>query len=94
MLIVQQQGWSAMRTIVILGLVSLFTDISSEMVYPLIPQIVPQEQRGTMMGLHATLTGIGLWPASLIAGFLWSSFGPTLAGMAGLPAAMGLWILN
>jgi hypothetical protein len=28
-----------------------------------------------MLGLHATLTGIALLPASIIAGLLWNAFG-------------------
>jgi MFS family permease len=35
----------------------------------------PQELKGTMLGLHSTIAGIALLPASVIAGVLWSAFG-------------------
>ena len=40
-----------------------------------ISEIAPPELKGTMLGMHSTLTGIALLPASVIAGFLWDSFG-------------------
>jgi MFS family permease len=36
----------------------------------------PADKRATLIGLHATLVGIGLLPASILAGILWSMFGP------------------
>jgi len=35
----------------------------------------PQELKGTMLGLHSTIAGVALLPASVIAGVLWTSFG-------------------
>lgn len=40
-----------------------------------IAEISPKELKGTMLGLHSTLVGIALLPASSIAGVLWTSFG-------------------
>ena len=40
-----------------------------------IAEISPQELKGTMLGLHSTIVGIALLPASAIAGVLWTSFG-------------------
>lgn len=40
-----------------------------------IAEISPQELKGTMLGLHSTIVGIALLPASTIAGVLWTSFG-------------------
>lgn len=40
-----------------------------------ISEIAPPELKGTMLGLHATIIGIALFPASAIAGVLWVSFG-------------------
>lgn len=40
-----------------------------------IAEIAPPDLKGTMLGLHATLTGIALLPASIIAGVLWDSIG-------------------
>ncbi|MGB4645030.1 MAG: MFS transporter [Dictyoglomaceae bacterium] len=60
----------------------------------LISDLAPSHIKATVIGLHATLTGIGLFPASLIAGLLWSSLGPQapfiLGGILGISAAIGL----
>ncbi len=41
----------------------------------LIAEISPSELKGTMLGLHSTLVGVALLPASVIAGLLWNAFG-------------------
>ena len=40
-----------------------------------VAEIAPIHLKGTMLGLHSTVTGIALLPASVIAGALWSQFG-------------------
>ena len=40
-----------------------------------ISEIAPPELKGTMLGLHSTVIGIALLPASSIAGLLWTYFG-------------------
>lgn len=40
-----------------------------------IAEIAPARLKGTMLGLHATLIGVALLPASVIAGLLWDAFG-------------------
>lgn len=61
----------------------------------LVADIAPQNLRATAIGLHATLIGIGLFPASLLAGFLWKFIGPQAAfyfgSLMGLIAAIGFW---
>lgn len=75
------------------GLYSAFTEGVEK---ALVADIAPQELRATLIGLHATFIGIGLLPASLIAGALWNLFGapaPFYFGSAmGLLAALGLLI--
>jgi len=39
--------------------------------------LAPAHLRGTAVGAFFTFTGVALLPASLIAGFLWDSFGPS-----------------
>ncbi len=55
----------------------------------------PGPVRATAIGLHATLVGIGLFPASLLAGILWRYWGPQapfyFGGFMGLGASIGLW---
>ncbi|WP_206458040.1 MFS transporter [Anaerovorax sp. IOR16] len=41
----------------------------------MIAEISPPALKGTMLGLHATLVGVALLPASIIAGALWNVFG-------------------
>ena len=63
----------------------------------LVSDIAPLDLRATLIGLHATFTGIGLLPASLLAGFLWNAFGPSatffFGGGMGALAAIALWLL-
>jgi len=39
-----------------------------------VAEISPTELKGTMLGLHSTVAGIALLPASVIAGLLWNKF--------------------
>ncbi len=57
----------------------------------LIADLAPVSIRATAIGLHATLVGIGLFPASLLAGWMWTAAGPAVpfyfGGALGLSAA-------
>ena len=53
-----------------------------------IAEISPKELKGTMLGLHSTVVGIALLPASTIAGVLWTSFGAAVPFVFG--ASMSL----
>jgi MFS family permease len=44
-----------------------------------IADLVPAGQRGKAMGTYNAVTGIAVLPASVLAGFMWQAFGPTLA---------------
>ncbi|MEO0091632.1 MAG: MFS transporter [candidate division WOR-3 bacterium] len=59
-----------------------------------VSDIAQPELRGTIIGLHSTLVGIGLLPASLIAGALWQAFGASapffFGGALGIISAVGL----
>lgn len=60
----------------------------------LISDLAPSDIKATAIGLHATLVGIGLFPASLFAGLLWSYFGPQapfyFGGFLGILSSIGL----
>lgn len=62
-----------------------------------IAEIPPRNLRGTMLGLHSTIVGVALLPASAIAGVLWTSFGARVPFVFGaclsLAAALVLLIL-
>ena len=48
------------RNVVVLGLVSFFADLSSEIVYPLIPIFLT-----TVLGAPATVVGLTVWAIML-----------------------------
>ncbi|MGE5261851.1 MAG: MFS transporter [Acidobacteriota bacterium] len=76
------------------GLYVAFTDGVEK---ALVSDIAPLDLRATLIGLHATFVGIGLLPASVLAGFLWDTFGAQtpfyFGGGMGIVAAIALWIL-
>lgn len=76
------------------ALYGVFSALNDGQEKALVADIAPPDQRGTFVGLHSTLTGIGLLPASLLAGGLWSLFGASapfwFGGALGLLAAVGL----
>lgn len=57
-------------------LYGVYTALTAGVERAFIAEISPKELKGTMLGLHSTVVGIALLPASAIAGFLWNSFGP------------------
>ncbi len=63
----------------------------------LITEIAPPELKGTMLGLHSTIVGIALLPASVIAGVLWDKIGAwapfTLGALLSAAAAVMLLVL-
>ena len=63
----------------------------------LVADIAPAELKATAIGLHATLVGLGLLPASILAGLLWKFFGPAapfyFGGVMGLVSCAGLWFI-
>lgn len=81
-------------TFIIIFLVyGIFTAMTVGVERALIAEISPIELKGTMLGLHSTIAGIALLPASVICGFLWESFGSTVpfvfgASMSALAAIL------
>ncbi len=63
----------------------------------LVSDLAPIDVRATMIGLHATAVGIGLLPASLLAGLLWNAFGAPVpfffGGALGILASVALAML-
>jgi MFS family permease len=91
---VANQNWQFFLLFGAYGLYSAFTE-GIEKAY--ISEIAPQELRGSVIGLHATLTGIGLLPASIIAGGLWQYLGfqaPFILGsIMGALSAVAMFVL-
>ena len=66
------------RTVtLILGFVlyGIYTAMIAGVERAFIAEIAPPQMKGTMLGLHGTLVGIALLPASVIAGLLWEHIG-------------------
>ena len=59
-----------------------------------VSDIASIDSRATLIGLHATLVGVALLPASLLAGILWKAFGAAMpfwfGGVMGILASIGL----
>ena len=77
--------WMVVVTFVVYG---AYTAMITGAERAFVAEISPEELRGTMLGLHSTVSGIALLPASIIAGFLWSSFGTVVPFVFG--AALSL----
>ncbi|MGB4588934.1 MAG: MFS transporter [Clostridiaceae bacterium] len=77
----------------------LYTAMIAGVERAFIAEISPKDLKGTMLGLHSTVVGIALLPASTIAGVLWTSFGtkvPFIFGacMSTIAACMLLFLMK
>jgi MFS family permease len=61
----------------------IYLGLSQGTLLALISERVPQESRGTAFGLLNLSLGLGLLPASLLAGWLWDNVSPEAAFLAG-----------
>ncbi len=88
---------SRMGMIPLFALYGLYTALTSGAERALIAEIAPANLKGTMLGLYATITGISLLPASVIAGLLWNAFGAAapfwFGGTLGLCASAAIAIV-
>jgi MFS family permease len=76
-------------------LYGIFTAMITGVERAFVAEISPPELKGTMLGLHSTLAGTALLPASVIAGLLWNTLGPAVPFMfgAGLSLISALLLL-
>lgn len=79
------------------GAYGLYTGLTESVEKALVADIAPEHQRATLIGLHAMLVGIGLLPASTLAGVLWTKFGAPapfyFGGVMGIFAGMALFFV-
>lgn len=79
------------------ALYGVYIGLSEGVEKAFVADIAPPNLRATMIGLHATIIGLGLFPASLLAGVLWDAFGPVapfyFGGFMGLVSAIALAVL-
>jgi MFS family permease len=71
-------AWAPNKAVIVavFALYGVFTAMTTGVERAFIAEIAPRDLKGTMLGLHSTIVGIALLPASVVAGLLWSSFGP------------------
>ena len=88
-------GSSQASIVVVFVFYGLYTALITGVERAFIAEISPAQLKGTMLGLHSTVVGIALLPASVIAGLLWDSLGasaPFLFG-SGMSLAAALILL-
>lgn len=73
-------GWMMWAAFSLYG---LFTAMTAGVERAFIAEIAPADLKGTMLGLHGTLTGVALFGASAMAGLLWTRVGPQAAFLYG-----------
>jgi len=82
---------------VLFGLYGIYIGLTEGVQKALISDIAPVETRATLIGLHATLEGIGLLPASFVAGLLWNNISPSapfyFGGLMGVISALGMLLV-
>ena len=66
------------------GLWGLYLGLSQGLLSALVADTAPEDLRGTAFGLFNLVTGGALLIASVLAGWLWQTFGPTATFLAGV----------
>jgi MFS family permease len=84
---------------VLFALYGVYTALTAGGERALIAEIAPSHLKSSALGLHSAIVGIGLLPASLIAGFLWDAVGQAapfvLGGCLALFASIAVFfVLN
>jgi MFS family permease len=79
------------------ALYGVFTALTAGGERALIAQIAPESQKASALGLHAAIVGLGLLPASIIAGVLWDTIGQTapfiFGGVLAFFTSIGVYII-
>ena len=84
--------------VIVFVLYGIYTAMITGVERAFIAEISPEEFKGTMLGMHSTVVGIALLPASVIAGLLWNGFGASVpflfgSGMSLLAALILLFFM-
>lgn len=61
--------------VILFAMYGIYTAMIAGVERAFIAEISPKQIKGTMLGFHSTVVGLGLLPASAVAGFLWDSYG-------------------
>jgi MFS family permease len=73
---------------IVFGIYGIYTAMITGVERAFVAEIAPPDLKGTMLGLHSTVAGIALLPASIIAGVLWNNFGSTVPFVFGACMAL------
>ena len=88
---------SAGAFIALFAIYGFYTALTTGVERALIVDIAPEEHKAGALGLHAAITGIGLLPASVIAGVLWQWLGPSapflFGGTLGFITSIGVFFI-
>ena len=81
--------WMMVTVFIIYG---VYTAMIAGVERAFVAELAPSELKGTLLGLQSTVAGVALLPASVIAGSLWTAFGPAVPFVfgAGLSLAAAL----
>jgi len=83
--------WAAM------AFYGFYSGLTEGVLKAFVSELAPSDKRATLLGLYATIEGVGLLPASLIAGWLWQAFGHSVpfyfGGATGVLASLLLLVL-
>jgi MFS family permease len=64
--------------VVLFIIYGFYTALTTGIERALIVEIVPETQKASALGLYAAIIGLGLLPASIIAGLLWDLMGQSI----------------
>jgi MFS family permease len=81
----QGEGGAVMQVMTLFGIYGISSGLTDGVEKAFVADIAPSSLRATAIGLHGTVVGLGVLPASVIAGLLWDRAGasaPFLAGSA------------
>ncbi|MCL2175171.1 MAG: MFS transporter, partial [Treponema sp.] len=83
--------------IVLFIIYGFYTALTTGIERALIVDIAPETQKASALGLHAAIVGIGLLPASIIAGVLWDSVNQSMpflfGGILAFITTVGVFII-
>jgi len=82
---------------ILFALYGLYIGLTEGIEKAFISDVSPTDKKATILGLHATIVGIGLFPASFLAGILWTQLGPAapfiMGGLTGILSSFLLLFL-
>ncbi|GHV82160.1 hypothetical protein AGMMS49991_07180 [Spirochaetia bacterium] len=83
--------------IVLFVIYGFYTALTTGIERALVVEIVPETQKGSALGLHSAIVGLGLLPASIIAGVLWDLMGQSMpfifGGIMAFITSIGIFIV-